>query len=245
MAVFCRVESMNKNSLSLNGLKCTLFEEDNARVVELPIEIADVMVVDGPYGIMDDGCPWDDYDLSTKSGRNRFYDYYKGLFSRALPRVKKTGTVFVFNYSEGASIIKSVLDNEFDLVFRRWIAWIYPNHYDYERGLNFRCSHEAILYYTITDDYVFHPPGPPDVIHHPILKASEIEFQDGAKPLEVVRSLLKVVAVPEGTVLSLFAGSGTDLIAANLCRMHSIGFEARDEHVELLVRRMVSYGAGY
>lgn len=233
---------MKRRCFKLGGLDYVLYEEDNALVDRLPAGMADVLIVDGPYGIVDDQCDWDNFDLSERSGRAGFFDYYKVLFAHALPRLKASGSLLVFNYPDGAAIIKTVLDNEFELVFRRWITWTYPNHYDFDRGTNFPRAHEAILYYTVSTHYTFNAPAPPDVINHPIIKASENEFKEGAKPVEVVTQLLKVMAVPGGTVLSLFAGSGTDFIAANACGMHAVGFELNSRHVNLTMRRLVEHG---
>jgi DNA modification methylase len=234
---------MKKCCFRLAELDYVLFKENNSFVDSLPSSIVDVLIVDGPYGIVDGGCDWDNFNLSERKGREDFYLYHKSLFAKALPRLKRSGSILIFNYPEGAAIIKTVLDNEFELVFRRWITWVYENHFDYDRGTNFRRSHEAILYYTISDNYVFNTPALPDVITHPIVKADECEFKEGAKPIEVVKKILSVVAVPGGTVLSLFAGSGTDFLAANACGMHAIGFEYNPYHVDILTRRMKSNGA--
>lgn len=216
-----------------------LYPENNLLLKNLTLEPFDIIVCDGPYGILEPACEWDDFDLNTKNGRERFRQYYRNLFDACLKHLKKTGSLFIFNYPEGASIIKSVLDEEYSVHFRRWITWIYENHFDFDRETNFRRSHEAILYYTKeAEGFIFHGGEIPDVFSHPIIKAEINPFKDGAKPLETIRFLLNATACPGGKLLSLFAGSGTDIVAALEHDMDVVGFEFNQMHRGLIVKRI-------
>jgi DNA modification methylase len=218
-----------------------LYPENNLRLKELTLEPFDIIICDGPYGILEPACEWDDFDLNTRIGRDRFRHYYRNLFDACLRHLKDSGTLFVFNYPDGASIIKNVLDDEYPVHFRRWLSWTYDNHFDYNKGTNFRRSHETILYYTRKPDgFIFHSDGLPDVLSHPISKSSDIPFKDGAKPLEVINQLLNVLGQPADRLLSLFAGSGTDIIAAINHDMEVVGFEVRCRNMDLLIERICS-----
>jgi len=81
-----------------NGLNYTLYLEDNSLVKNLPPATFDVIICDGPYGINDGPCPWDQFDLQTKQGRRDFYDYYHNLFSMTLPSLKDSGNLFIFKF---------------------------------------------------------------------------------------------------------------------------------------------------
>lgn len=225
--------------------KCSiqLLPEDNLSIAHLNLPSFDVITCDGPYGILEPGCEWDDFDLDTKQGRERYYRYYQTLFNACLPFLKDSGSLFVFNYSEGASIIKGVLDENFSVCFRRWLSWTYENHFDFDGNTNFQRSHEAILYYTKkSDGFVFKGKNIPDVISYPIIKIDSHYFKAGAKPIEVIRYLLKIVAVSGGCLLSLFAGSGTDLIVAAENDMDSVGFEFNPEHRKIITQRIMEIG---
>lgn len=219
-----------------------LYHENNLHLKNLDLEPFDIIICDGPYGIPETECEWDDFDLNTQKGRKQFCQYYRNLFDACLKHLKKTGSLFIFNYPEGASIIKSVLDEEYPVYFRRWITWAYENHFDFDRGTNFRRSHEAILYYTKeADGFIFNGVNAPDVLPHPIIKIESSSFKDGAKPLNVIRYLFNATHRPGGRLLTLFAGSGTDIIAATEYDMDAVGFEFNEKHIDIITRRLKEY----
>lgn len=216
-----------------------LYPENNLKLKDLNLEPFDIIICDGPYGILEPACEWDDFDLNTKKGRDKFRQYYRILFEASLPHLKDSGSLFIFNYPEGASIIKNVLDEEYPVHFRRWISWIYDNHFDFDRGTNFRRSHETILYYTKkADGFTFHGGGLPDVLSHPIIKIENNPFKNGGKPVEVIDYLLRVYGQPDGRLLSLFAGSDTDIIVALSFDMDSVGFEFDPHIIDSLVSKI-------
>ena len=216
-----------------------LYPENNLQLKNLNLEPFDIIICDGPYGILEPECEWDDFDLNSKNGRERFRQYYRSLFDACLKHLKRSGSLFIFNYPEGASIIKAVLDDEFPVYFRRWISWVYENHFDFDKGTNFRRSHETILYYTKEPDgFIFHEKDIPDVLSHPIIKIESSPFKDGAKPLEMIRVLLHATYRPGGRLLSLFAGSGTDMVAALEYDMDAVGFEFNPSNFNMLLKRI-------
>ncbi len=202
----------------------------------------DIIICDGPYGILKPECDWDNFDLDTKHGREKFRQYYRILFAVSVPLLKNSGSLFIFNYPEGASIIKGVLDEEYSVCFRNWLSWIYENHFDFNGNTNFNRSHESILYYTKeSNGFIFQEEDIPNVISHPIIKIESSPFKEGAKPIEIIRHLLKVTASPGGRLLSLFAGSGTDLIAAAEYDMDAVGFEYNYKHIESIIARIKEF----
>ena len=58
------------------------------------------------------------------------------------------------------------------------------------------------------------------------------------KPLDLIRWLIRLVTPPGGTVLDLFAGSGTTAEAAILERFHMIGVELDEAHLPLIEARI-------
>jgi len=112
---------------------------------------------------------------------------------------------------------------------------MYENHFDFDDGTNFQRSHETILYYG--SESAFHGKAP-DVLSFPIIKIEGNEFKDGAKPVEVVDYCVRQVAVPGGRLLSLFGGSGTDVIVALMNDMDVTAFEFNDKHFNMIVDRL-------
>jgi len=231
-----------KNRLCNVQLHC----KDNLELKNLELDPFDIVICDGPYGIVPPNdldvagfaCEWDDFVLNSKKDAKRFRDYYRTLFDVCLPHLKKSASIFICGFPEGTNIIKSLLDEEYDLNFRRSIAWIYENHYDFDQGANFHRSHETILYYTYTKDFVFHSGGVRDVLNHPIALRELNSVKDGAKPIGMSRFLLDAAFVPGGRLLSLFAGSGTDLIVATEYDMDAVGFEFNPVHVDIITSRL-------
>lgn len=221
--------------------KVTLYGSNNALVPD-DLGIFDIIICDGPYGTwpgfwQGSETDWDDFDLDSKEGCKDFRQYYWDLFDIYLEHLKESGSMFIFNYPEGASLIKIVL-TEMQIHFRRWITWIYENHFDFDYGTNFKRSQETILYYTKKGNFIFRGEGIPDVFIHPIIKIEDSQFKDGAKPLAIIRRCLEAVHISGGRLLSLFAGSGTDIMAALEYDMDAVGFEFNPKHFEMIVDRL-------
>ena len=215
-----------------------LYLRNNLAVSELE-EKFNIITCDGPYGSWPEygwpDCDWDNFELDQKQGRLGFQTYYAELFVFCLAKLKDNGSLFIFNYPEGASLIKSVLDDNHDIPFRRWISWFYENHFDFDRGTNFRRSHETILYYGA--ESTFHG-NVSDVLSFPTIKIEGNKFKDGAKPVEVIDYCIRSTAVRGGKLLSLFCGSGTDIVVALMNDMDAVGFEFNRTHFNMIVDRL-------
>jgi len=227
-----------------------LYPISNIELKGLTLEPFDVVICDGPYGLVPPydvevagyDCEWDNFILSSKKGAQGFRDYYRVLFNILIPYMNDTSSLFVFGFPEGMNIVKDLLDTEYDLNFRRAISWIYENHYDFDEGLNFHRSHETILYYTKTKDFIFRSAGVRDVINLPIALRETNVIQDGAKPINIVEFILDASYKPDGRLLSLFGGSGTDLVAAAEYDMDAVGFEFNPLNVKVITDRLRSMG---
>lgn len=227
-----------------------LYPTSNLELKNLNPEPFDIVICDGPYGLVPPhdeevagyDCEWDSFVLNSKEGSEGFRDYYKTLFNMLIPYMADTASLFIFGFPEGMNIVKNLLDTEYDLNFRRSIAWTYENHYDFDRGLNFHRSHETILYYTKTKDFIFRSGGVRDVINLPIALRETNVIPDGAKPANIVEFLLDASYKPDGRLLSLFGGSGTDLVVATKYDMDAVGFEFNPLNVKIIVNRLRDIG---
>lgn len=233
--------------------KVQLYPKDNLELGDLDLEPFDIVICDGPYGLVPPydvevaghACEWDSFVLSSKKGAKEFRDYYRTLFNIVMPYMNNTSSLFIFGFPEGMNVVKDLLDAEYNLNFRRSIAWVYENHYDFDRGSNFHRSHETILYYTKTKDFIFRSAGVRDVINLPIALRETNVIQDGAKPMNIVEFLLDASYKPEGRLLSLFSGSGTDLIVATEYDMDAVGFEFNPLNVKVIINRLRNIGEDY
>ena len=57
-------------------------------------------------------------------------------------------------------------------------------------------------------------------------------------PLELARRCISAGSPKGGTVLDIFLGSGTTLVAANELNMHGIGIELVEENVKIAEKRV-------
>ena len=107
-------------------------------------------------------------------------------------------------------------------------GWRYQNLVVWDKGsmglgAGFRAQHELILHFTAGAP-VYHDKGTGNVIRCPRVGAEEREHQT-EKPLDLMGSLIRVVAEPGGLVLDPFAGSGSTGVAAILEGRRFAGIE--------------------
>jgi DNA modification methylase len=60
------------------------------------------------------------------------------------------------------------------------------------------------------------------------------------KPLGILSPLIAYSCPPGGTVLDLFAGSGSTLEAARCAGRRAIGFEVNEQYCDVIARRLAS-----
>jgi len=83
--------------------------------------------------------------------------------------------------------------------------------------------------------HVIMAPSKPNMIK------SERTTHPTQKPLLLMRELIRVYSNPGQLIVSPFAGSGTDLIAAHMEGRKSIGFENNDENYQEAIARIKQY----
>ena len=59
-----------------------------------------------------------------------------------------------------------------------------------------------------------------------------------AKPVELIKHLIRIFSVEGQTVLDPFVGSGTTCIAARLCGRHSIGIDINPDYIDIAKKRL-------
>ena len=69
-------------------------------------------------------------------------------------------------------------------------------------------------------------------------KYQHLEFHPTQKPLELIRYLIRLVTPSHGTMIDLFMGTGTALVAAEREGFNSIGIDNKLEYCEIAIKRM-------
>lgn len=103
-------------------------------------------------------------------------------------------------------------------------------------GQGFRAQHEIILHYTAGSPK-YHDKGTAN-----ILKSSRVHFTEREhqtqKPVDLMESLIRVAAPPDGVVLDPFMGSGSTGCAATETGRRFVGIERCPEHFETACKRI-------
>lgn len=103
-------------------------------------------------------------------------------------------------------------------------------------GTGFRPQHELVLHFTAGSPE-YHDRSTSNVLRCKRPAKSKRHHQT-EKPVDLMRSLVRVVTPPGGTVLDPFMGSGTTGVACKLEGRSFIGIEREAEYVEIARRRI-------
>jgi DNA modification methylase len=126
-------------------------------------------------------------------------------------------------------------------------GWRYQNLVVWDKGsmglgTGFRAQHEMILHYTAGAP-AYHNKGTGNVIRCGRVGAEDREHQT-EKPVDLIRSLVRVVAPRDGVVLDPFAGSGAIGVGALLEGRRFVGVERDRNHLATAARRLTDAEAG-
>ncbi|MBT9174277.1 MAG: Modification methylase MboII [Syntrophomonadaceae bacterium] len=113
---------------------------------EINNETIDLAVIDPPYNL--NKGKWDNF-----KSQNEFMNFTFKWIDRLIPKLKKTGSIYIFNTPFNSTYILQYLINK-GLIFQNWITW------DKRDGMSatkrrYNNSQETILFFTKTKEYVF------------------------------------------------------------------------------------------
>ena len=116
---------------------------------KLPSESVDLVIADPPYNLGKDY--GNNIDLKAW---HEYEDFTRKWLWEIKRILKSTGTLYVFMGVRFISKLFLILDEEMHFIFNGWITWHYTQGMGRKQGFSPR--HEDILYFTKTDDFVFH-----------------------------------------------------------------------------------------
>jgi site-specific DNA-methyltransferase (adenine-specific) len=177
--------------------------------------------------------------------------------------LKPTGSVYLHCDVRMSAYLRLMLDALFGRAqFRNEIAWAYRTGGAGRRA--FARKHDAILFYTSSDDYTFHPQTErvryrtrffgaqqdadgyyADVLVRDVWDipavinvSAERTGYPTQKPLVLLERIVAASSNPGDVVLDPFCGSGTALLAAQRLGRSWIGMDASEEAVKLSKQRL-------
>lgn len=126
----------------------------------------DLAVVDPPYNLRKAG--WDSF-----SSEQAFFDFTFRWIDALIPKLKHTGSVYIFNTPYNSAFILSYLVKR-GMIFQNWITW---DKRDGMGGAKRRYSNgqETVLFFTKSDEHVFNF----DDIRLPYESTARIEHAKG------------------------------------------------------------------
>lgn len=232
----------------------------------LPDGCVDVVVADPPYnlstgsslGWADKGWDitdedWDEMPLEV------YLEFTRRWMSEASRLLSETGSMWVFGTYHNIGLVNYVAQ-QLELLIINEVAWIKRNAFPNVSCRRMTASHETILWIAKDKGYRFNyeevktASFPGDVFKSagkqlrsvwdvPANKDS-VETKFGKhptqKPLSVIKRLLLVSAPSNGLLLSPFAGSGTDCVAAKEWGLDFIGYELDESYCEVARKRLAA-----
>lgn len=127
-------------------------------------ESIDLAIVDPPYN-MNKG------DWDTFGSESEFFRFTFRWIDMLLPKIKKTGSIYLFNNPYNAAIILGYFRENTRFYYRNWITWYKKDGFSATKK-RFINNQETILYYTKSNvGYTFNS----DAVRLPYLSEGRIE----------------------------------------------------------------------
>lgn len=106
----------------------------------------DLAVIDPPYNFAKD--TWDKFQ-----SEEQFFEFTYGWIDKLLPKLKDSGSIYIFNSPHHCAYIAKYLDEK-GMIFRNWITWDKRDGFSATKT-KFNPTQETILFYSKSNDYVF------------------------------------------------------------------------------------------
>ena len=130
-------------------------------LTRLPKNFVDLAIVDPPYNMRKGR--WDSFGNDKK-----FFDFTRKWIDELLPKMKSTGSVYIFNNPFNSAYILHML-MERNVVFRNWITWYKKDGLGGSKS-KYVGNQETILFFTISKEHCFNA----DAVREPYLSESRI-----------------------------------------------------------------------
>ena len=125
-------------------------------------ESVDLIVADPPYNQSID-------DWDTFSSEKDYFDFTFKWIDMAIDKLKKTGSLYLFNNPYNSAFILSYLVSK-GLAFKNWIVWYKKDGFSPSKN-KFVNNQEIILFFTKSNDYKFNA----DAVRTPYLSTDRIK----------------------------------------------------------------------
>lgn len=196
--------------------------------------------------------PWDDYDLES------YFAFTKNWLTEANRIIKPTGSMWMFGTYHNIGIL-NVVCQQLQIEILNEVIWYKRNAFPNLSGRRLTASHENILWcskkgkkYYFNYDYSKYGDFTNDLLKSdgkqmrtvwdiPNNKApNELAYgrHPTQKPLSILRRIIRLSSKMNDTMLTPFAGSGSECVAAKKLGRSYIGFELEDDYIKIANNRL-------
>lgn len=130
--------------IKINSIECADVFEYLNRIEDETIDLA---IIDPPYNL--DVASWDVFE-----SLDSFLKFTKDYLKLVHKKLKKTGTLYIFNTAFNSAFILNILQTELNMKYQNWIVWYKKDGFSSckKKYIN---NQETILFFTKTDKYTF------------------------------------------------------------------------------------------
>lgn len=227
-------------------------------------ESFDLIIADPPYNI--------NKDFGSSSRRwnklNEWLDWSKEWIDTCLPKLKPTGSIFIYGIHHYMCYIQCHL-YERELKYRRQLIWYYENGFSGYQKVP-AAHYEPLLWFSKSDTFTYHQirepykstarlknkiikngkvwtPNPDgkhagDIWKIPVLAGKRFENEKVAhptqKPLAICDRIIRHFSNKGDNILIPFSGSGSECVSAMSNNRNFIGIELNEEYIDIANSRL-------
>lgn len=150
-------------------------------------ESIDLAIIDPPYNL--DKGSWDSFN-----SLDDFLDFTRKYLNLVYKKLKKTGSLYIFNTAFNSAYILTILNSELKMKYRNWIIWYKKDGFSACKK-KFVNNQETILFFTKSDDFTFNY----DAVREPYASADRIAI---AKEKGIIKNGKRWYPNPNGKLCS-------------------------------------------
>jgi len=192
----------------------------------------DCVITDPPYflGFKSTGKELGREDWGNQSLLAPIFD---ALFKELARVLKPNGRVFMFTHwkTYPALYLSAIKHIRVSNLIVWDFGWI-------KAGRQFRFTHELVLHATMPEAKSPKNRGTSDVWRIKPVNHTRPRFHLAEKPVEIIRKMLEETTEPGDLILDCFMGSGTTAVACKQMNRDFIGFEIRQDFVDIANKRL-------
>lgn len=201
--------------------------------------IVDLICTDPPYNVAyDGGSKKRDEIANDDMTDGEFYDFLYNVYTNLFMSIKPGGSIYVFHADiEGLNFRKAMVDAGF--LMKQCLIWV-KSQICFSRQ-DYQWKHEPILYgWAPGAAHNWYAPGTgrteSTVLEYP--RPQKSEEHPTMKPVDLVAYLINNSSAPGESVLDLFGGSGTTMVACTQLGRKAYLMEQSPQYVDVIVARM-------